>query len=545
MCTPNLKNCLVPWLFFSIVGANILSMSVMSFFETEVSLLPVVYLLCLFMSFFLVKRSKIDFPVITRKHHWMALAFGFFLTLPRLPYLLEPILGYSVGAACWDDWWHIQEFASIIYSGNFPPKETFTNNKFLSFYYSSLMLGSALFSSSLFVTVKQAIFISYLVYNVLFSYMVFYAANIIYVGSSRQRNFFILLVVFYGGFDFFYGITFFIYELIASGEIVFKHAEWWAHAFGLHVQFPSFFTLALWVPHHLMSAAALFFGIYCLLKNQVSLTSAVIAGISFAFALFSSVFVTIGALPVVLYFMFSYRVARANVMLCAATGGIVSVPVIWMYLGRGGDGFVMFVSGIAVFERYRILGFMVFLLIMLLEFLPIVYGIVSRYSRGLGGSGLFFAAFAVMLSTFFVSYHGTGNYAMRASIVPMLVMVYLAVPAVVGALELSQSKFIAVLALSPFLLGGIWEYFSFSQSALSSARKVSDFQKNAYLSNSAKYNYVEGAVEKEAYNHEFGWYMLENRKTIPKRDIAHQDKELMCSDNRFRITYDKIKILLK
>lgn len=460
------------------------------------------------------------------------------MTAPRLSYLLEPLLGYSVGAACWDDWWHIQEFSSIVYTDRFPPKESFTNEKFLSFYYSSWMLGSAIFLSGVLSTVKQAMFVSHLIYNFLLIYAVFISASVLFKKSQTAGYAFIGLVVFYGGFDFFYGGAIFLHNLLVNRQLDFVHAEWWAHRLGFHLQYSNFFTLLSWTPHHSMSAAASLFGAFCLVRGRQGLAASTAAGLSFSFALFSSAFVVIGAAPVVLWVICRYRVAWDSIAaaLCVATA--VSLPVIWIYLGRSDPGFEWFVGMASFWSDHKYLGFFAFLLVVTLEFFPVLLCLARDNDKK--ERGLLLASLVVIISTFFLSYHGTGNYTMRATIVPILALHYAAAPIFAKSIDLIKTRIYLLLLITPFFLGGVWEYMSFTQNALKSALLVGDFQIRAYASNRTHHAPVGELLVEESYEHEYGWYLLENRKPGAKRVLAGSDMELMGNDTVYRLTYRRV-----
>src|SRR4051794_12616266 len=110
------KAAWLPTLFFAIIAANIVSLSVMEFLELPTGYLGGVFTFFFFTATWQFRSAGVVFPTLSRRTHILIAFIVVILTIPRLAYAAELFLGYAVDAACADDWGHIQEFASITYS---------------------------------------------------------------------------------------------------------------------------------------------------------------------------------------------------------------------------------------------------------------------------------------------------------------------------------------------------------------------------------------------------------------------------------------------
>jgi hypothetical protein len=332
---------------------------VMNFFESPTAHAPILYVIFGVATAILVVLSGIRFPPLTRHEHLSCCALACVLFIPRISYLFEVALGYSV-IPYGDDLFHIQDLASIVHSENFPPRSTFDNSKYLSYYYAPWMLGAAIYWAGLVLTVKQAVAATILVYEFCFTYFAMYACKILFEQPTYQRTF-LILCVFYGGFDFIYwfsGLTF-----------IPSHSEWWAFDFGFALQFSNFFTLALWVQQHFISVASISLGIYCLAKAR-NFVGSFLAGVFFLAGFFSSAFVALGSAPIVAWFIFKQRLIRA-VPVVLMSFLLFSLPLWWIYLQKNVAGyeigFQMF-GAVGDFWKHKIsVAFLVFLLVIALS----------------------------------------------------------------------------------------------------------------------------------------------------------------------------------
>jgi hypothetical protein len=229
------------------------------------------------------------------------------------------------------------------------------------------------------------------------------------------------------------------------------------------LQYSNFATLSLWVPHHLLAAVAIGFGFFCA-QQQRRVPGAAILGAGLASALFSSVFVTLGALPVLAVLSMRLRFAPKLLAQAAIVAALLSLPLLWMYLGHDGAGFGFLAADSEFLRNNLAIGFLVFLLVIGLEFLPIICASWLAWRKGRLDSALALAAAGFILSTFAVSFGGANNYAMRGSIVPIFAMLYLAAPGLSRLLERGRAPL--KLLVLPFFLGALWEYGRFTADAL-------------------------------------------------------------------------------
>lgn len=546
----------IPLAFGSIIGASILTMSLGNFFELPTGVLSCVFLGTCILCGGLYVASNVRFPTLSREEHLACLAFGVILFLPRLPYLGESPLGYAVNVVCGDDLWHIQETASLAYSARFPPISTFDSGKYLSTYYAPWIAGAAMSWAGLLATVKQAVAVNFFLCQMFLAYATFYASRILFEDPESRKTF-ILLLVLYGGFDFAYWAL--------GMNWTPTHAEWWARDLGFNLQFSSFFTLALWVPHHVMSALAILYASY-LLHRSSRWPTQILGALALLFAIFSSVFVAIGALPLLCWLHLRRRHLR-SLPLTLLVFGVLSVPLWWIYLGKGEIGFELFGEFYGDLEAYwrahERAAFMVFFLILCLELLPLISAAGSAVRiTGLPTSpdsrhwvescdvrelpslldrrGIFVVSTLYLLSTYFVAFSGSNNYAMRGAVVPIWALTYLATPTVrTWSTKAFRLSFCALAVV--YLSGGLLEYTSFS------LRSIDAFRNSDVPFNAAVLAYNEGThteitaplirgIEQDPFN----WYLLEKLRPAPKQNLLSPDKELINTDNSYRITLSKL-----
>jgi len=520
----------IPLLFGATIGADILTMSLANFLELKTPHIALLFLATFLASALLQIASRITFPHLSRKELLLGACFGIALFLPRVGYLCEGLLGHSVNLACYDDRGHIQELASVVYSDQFPPRSTFDNSKYLSFYYAPWILGAALYWTGLLLTVKQALGLTILIYQLFFSYFLLYASKVLFTEVKLQRIF-VILCVLYGGFDFLYWLS--------GLSLIPAHSEWWALEFGLTLQFSNFFTLSLWVPHHFIAALAILFALH-VLHGSTKMTTHVLAGLFFAFSIFSSVFVVVGSLFVVCWALVAYKQYKpipailATILTCCA-------PLWWIYLGKEGDvGFRAFGALSNFWLGHKRAAFLVFLLVICLELMPLVAAAVYSSSKRTDERWVTVSALLYLLSTFFVAFSGANNYALRGSIIPLLTLTYVATPAVLSLVEAAPRAWLGIAAVS-YLSGGLLEYASFSLTAFGALRDSnSPFNRKLLVANSLKGGFVDEHLLEEAARYPEGWYLLEHPKREPKTPLEEWHREIINSDNRYRITLSRI-----
>ena len=536
------KTAWLPTLFFGILAANIVSLSLMEFFEGATWLLSVVFPVVFAIAVWQFRFAGVPFPDLSCRTHGYVAAIVAALAFPRIAYFLEPLLGYSTDAACWDDWWHIQEFSSIIYSPHFPPESTLQHGSYFSFYFAPWMLGASLFQLLHLGTVKQAIFLTGLIYNFAFVYAAVYAAKLAFPQEPRRSKILLGTILLYGGFDVFYGV----FKLLQGAAVGALHAETWAYFVGFKVEYASTITLFLWVPHHLVAALAVLLGYYCL-KACPSWRGAIAAGVCFGFAGFSSVFATIGAIPIVGYLVLRNRVSLKYAAAAGLLSFLLGLPIFWMYLGRNSEGFILFGALAKGWESHKVLAFGGFLLLLVAEFFPLLLASVLSLRDRAFDRGLFLVVLAFLLSNYFLAFAGANNFAMRGAIVPAFALYYLAVPGLQRILDWRQTKALSWLryGLIVFFLGGLWEYVNFTAFAMQSTGKVSKLREETLTSNLAHGQPPSAELMAKADRTQYGWYALENRKSVDKPALNPGDVELINRDNQYRITFKRLLEIVK
>jgi hypothetical protein len=519
----------IPLAFGSVIGANILTMSLMNFLETETKHAPTIYLMFLVLTSILMLLCKIKYPLLDRKEHLFCLSVALVLFLPKLPYLIENLLGFSV-IPVGDDAFHIPYMASVIHTERFPPLSTLDNSQYLAYYYAAWIPGAAIYHTGLISTVKQALGIVKLVYCFFIAYFPVYASKVLFREEKRRRIFLVLCYL-YGGFDFFYWLS--------GLSFIPSHSEWWALHFGIAIQFSNFITLTLSTPQHLLAALSILFAMYFAFSSR-RVTSFSLAGLFLLSALFSSPFVTLGAIPFVIWYLLRIGDLRL-IPIPAVIISAVSVPLWWIYLGNDSIEFQLFGAiqdpiwlGRPIWSEHKRAAFLVFLLVVFLEFGILVIASTIFVKRNRESRWLYILANAFLLSTFFCYYDV--NYSMRGAIIPIFALTYLATPTIEAWLNNGQYKRIYPL-IAIYFLGGILEYAYNITSALGVLRQSNTaFNAEALRSNRSSERFVDKALVDLAAQYPSGWELLEKYKPERKRPLHIIEARLMHPDNKYRVT---------
>lgn len=515
-----------PTLFGSVLGANILTMSIMNFFEAPTRYIPLVYLATVALMVLLILRCKFEpLPALSRREHLFCIAFALILCLPRVPYLLEGAVGYAL-TPFGDDDYHIPDLASIIHTDIFPPRALYDSDQYLGYYYAAWIPGAAIYHAGLASTVKGALVLLRLMYSFFLVYFPVYAAQILFT-ERKHRIVFLALVFLYGGFDFLYWLF--------SLQFVPVHAEWWANDFGLRLQFSNFFTLVLWTPQHLLAGLAVLFGLYVLAKSD-NIAADALAGLCFLSAVFSSPYAVLGTIPLAVWFFLRLGKWR-SVPIAALVFAIVSLPLWWILIGETDIEFKFLGSLQDMWSGRARAGFVVFLLVISLE-LGILIAAAAYFVRSQRQMlWPFILSVGYLLSTFFIWYHE--NYSMRGAIVPILTLTYLATP-VIAALASSLTQLWWRTAAATYLLGGILEYSSFTHTAvLAFHDSDTPFHAAALRSNIDSNKMVSTELNADAARYSQGWHVLEKNRPVRKDPITTSEARLMHPDNLYRITLAK------
>jgi len=218
------------------------------------------------------------------------------------------------------------------------------------------------------------------------------------------------------------------FQSLVSMVEPFQDNDWWMKTFHVRLQFSTFSTLLLWVPHHLVAAMSLLLA-YFVLESSAR-RGTFLVGCLLASALFSSAFVSLGAAPYVLMFSWYRRERLMQFVLSGLVGTIIGLPMLWMYLIRRpqtGFTFLPVAPFLPVAGHSPALGwlwaFFVCFLLAGLQF--ILQGVclyrLARYHQLLRWEVVgTVASMAIVVSTFVIGYGASNQYTLRVPVVPMM-----------------------------------------------------------------------------------------------------------------------------
>jgi hypothetical protein len=349
---------------------------------------------------------------------------------------------------------------------------------------------------------------------------------------------FLLTCVLYGGFDFLYWLS--------TLSIIPRHSEWWPAQLSFELQYSNFFTLVLWVQQHTLAALIILYALLFTARSR-NLVAQTLAGIFFLSALFSSVFVSIGAAQLALWWYVRHSWFSFGTLITALTFLLFSIPLWWIYLGKfAGVGFQPFGELSSFWLERKPLAFLVFALILCLEFMPILASAWIAVLRQRRTDSIIMLALSPLglVSTFFIAFTVGNNYPMRASIIPIFTLIYLATPVLsewIDVLRLVSARTVALRALlAAYFLGGILEYSSFSRYALIGLKNSStDFNADVLRFNQGDSTVSGADLAKRADVNSLNWYLLEQARPT-KPNISMDDIAGMGRDSRYRVSISTI-----
>lgn len=392
-------------------------------------------------------RVADDAPL--RGWEWALIGWATLMQLVRaVPYTAQYVGGRLGAAVHYDDNWHFQELASLVNSERFPPLLNYQPDTHLHFYYVAWMPAAAL-AELLGLAGLSWLKIAYAVGTLLLAV----AAAVIlivflrHVLAPRQRGPGMAALLVAGAVP--DGIALLVRWGAAvalpdaAAPDLLAHAEWWPRDLGIPIQISSLTTLLVWVPHHLIAAAALLLAVVIVtaprtlaprtLAPRGEVVAMAAAGLMVAFAAFSSVFVTLGA-AVALAPLAARFVRRPLALVAPLVAAVVALPLAYLYLradAAGGFQVLPIVSrwrevsdSVAVVVAAVVLpAAVVTAEIGWLAWLALRRTSTPRpgvLSSPLGGCAV--AATAFVASTVVIGFSGANNYAMRGAIVPVMVI---------------------------------------------------------------------------------------------------------------------------
>ncbi len=415
-------------------GAIVISTAIMAAFRLPSSTLPLILAATGALLFYLFRRLRIvgDASSLTG-WEWAFLLYSALIGVVRLlPFIHQHAFGQLSAAAIWDDNWHFQELASLINSETFPPVLNYEPTSYFHYYYLPWIPAAAL--SDLLRAVTGHIFLK-LTFGLDallldFSVGVLVILFLRHLLAPAQRPLALLAVLLAGA------VPDGLYSIWKIAKGILSHSEWWQPLVGGINQYSAWTTLLIWVPQHMISAGAILLGLVILtepstLAPRRSLLSSIAAGVVASFALYSSIFVCVGAFIALVPLLWRWRVPPVLVVAFVATTAIVSLPLAYIYLGANaatalyGEAFdlwhgrfgslAMGVVGVAANIVFMLaeIGWLVLHAAIMARKHPADRSVLATLAA---------SSFVFLLITVFLSYPEANQFAFRGSIVPTVLI---------------------------------------------------------------------------------------------------------------------------
>jgi hypothetical protein len=370
-----------------------------------------------------------------------ALLFALFLTLPRLPYVLEWIPGNAVLAQA-DDWGRLSELVSMTLSERYPLQHFANQDYLLSHYYTALYPMAFLKMLLPMLMLKDVILAGNALYHLLLVLSLLEIAFRL-LPSLRSAAVFFFLCTLFGGFDW-----------VLEAGVPFSHAELWPRSiFGANREISSYFTGVYWVAHHFTAFHALTMALVFArqLRFRRRAVKIGLLGLLVINAFYSSVFAFLPAL--LLGGTELLRLARQawRTRVLPALAAVFLTPL-FLYTNR-------VQAGALSFEPLRLRLFepgwldaaassVAYLLLAALVDLAGVPLVLAAFWRRFGARERrrYVAALIFLCSTACVASIGYNNYSMRGMFLPTLVFYYLFAKYAVASLPRLRRPALAALA---------------------------------------------------------------------------------------------------
>jgi hypothetical protein len=406
----------------AVLLANLAALVILNTLELRPARLLIVYPLALGVSGWLLSRARVRRAPMEISA-WLilwALAFVAFLTVPRLPYLLEWIPGSAV-LAQGDDWGRLAELVSMTLSDQYPLKHFANQNYLLSHYYTPLYPMAFLKTLIPAITLKDAILAGNLLYHLLLVLSLLEVSGRLFAARRSVVVFFFLCTVF-GGFDWLF-----------QTRLPFGHAEIWPRiVFHALREVSSYFTGLYWVVHHFSGfySVVLAFVFARTLFFRWRAVKPAVLGLLLVNAFYSSPFASAPAvllgLPELRWLL--KRSWRTRVLPLVAA---VFLAPLFLYTNRVQKETLFFAP-----VHLKIVGlpwldwaasFLLYLLLVpLIDLGGIPLLLLAFWRRFSRSERRYFAGAALVLaSTYFVESIGQNNYSMRSTLLPIFVFYYL------------------------------------------------------------------------------------------------------------------------
>lgn len=417
--------------------ASFLTAGVMTTLQLSGSVLPLVLAVVLGAVWWALHGMAADWHQPQLERHEQALVgFALLVGLLRLaPYAWQYIAGVLVAPVTWDDNWHFQELASLVNAERFPPRLNFAPEAYFHFYYVPWVPAAAVSSLLATLTGAPMIKLGYAVGALLLDLGIAWGLIVAvrHLCPSEGRIWALgALVVAGAAIDGLFALR----HLAVLGHPL--HAEWWQLGLLVANSFSALSTSLIWVPHHMFAAVAMLLAVVVATEPVTLALRAgrapwIVAGLLIGTAAFSSIFAFAGGVLALVPLLWELARSSDRRRLWWLIGSTIipALPLAYIYLGadaRGG-----FVIGQAFTEWARatgkpamgIVGGVIALALMVLEI-----GWLFVVGRGLDQGGADIArqravaiACALMLaSTAVIGFTGSNNWALRATIVPVVLL---------------------------------------------------------------------------------------------------------------------------
>ena len=421
----------------SIFIAACLTAASMTLLQLSGVLLPVVFVAVLGGVAWALRRLDVDWRQ-PKLEAWEKALVGFAAAVALLrlgPYAYQYIAGVLVAPITWDDNWHFQEVASLVNAESFPPRLNFKPDSYFHFYYvpwvPAAALASLLKSLTGMAMIKLAYALGALGLCLSIAWVLIVAIRHLVPAEGRRWAMAALLIA-GAAVDGLFAIR----NFVALGHPV--HAEWWQNGLLVANSFSALSTSLIWVPHHMTGAMAV---LLAMVVATEPLTMAlrrgrapfVVAGLLMSVAAFSSVFAFIGGVFALVPLL--WELARSNDRTrlgCLALGfAVPAMPLAYIYLGSEARGGIVIGQAFAAWSQQTgnaamgLVGIVIAFLLMMLE-----VGWLFVIGKGLDSGdedvarlrSVAVAAAAVLASTAVIGFSGSNNWALRATIVPVVLL---------------------------------------------------------------------------------------------------------------------------
>ncbi|MEI9993453.1 MAG: hypothetical protein WDM91_02570 [Rhizomicrobium sp.] len=426
-------------LILAILAAAFCSGSLLCAFALRADLLPLVLVVLAAGFFWLFRRvAVVSDTAPLAGYEWAFLGYAALIAVLRqMLYTDEYLTGHLVDAITTDDPWHFQEVASLVTTAHFPPRLNYQPDAYLHYYYLAWLPAAAASGLLKLIGLGPAIKATYALdaglIGIAFAFAFILFQRHVLPPPARK---FAIIALFVAGA---------VPDGAAALYAAWKHhalvdVEWWQGAFWSGNQFSSVTSLFLWVPQHLAAVVAVLFAVMLVteprtLKPKDAPLAYLAAGLLLGFALFSSLFVVLGGFVALSPLLLRVLRERPRQLLPGlAVAALLALPLLYIYRNTGsGEG-----PALGIVYRYwrdmhhgsafwGVVGIGVVAFEMILE-----VGWLPLYAYALAGQkflksplgAVAVASTLFLLSTAVVSFPVSHNYAMRGSLIPMILLVY-------------------------------------------------------------------------------------------------------------------------